>query len=367
MTETTLFASVKVEGQELVDWALRVTVEESDQRADVARIVFGDANLVMCDVLHEGQTVELDIGRSDEHGIVFRGIATSVTATFPRVGAPFVELVAQDSLILLAMIPKTKRWGATTVSAIVRAVALANSLVAGTVAPGDDAAFPEERPAQQVAETDLAFLQRLARASDSKLYVDHSNPVDSLNLVSTQSLLNAAPLQQTLIFNSTLQDFRVGFDSWAADPEEHAVTVDPDSGDRVTVDETLFQPADVTWAPDPTHVARLGDGAARVTALVGASAGVRAQLRTFQRIPPRLAGLAARPGSEHSRVHGDRLRHRGQTGRGRASGSIWLRPRTMVQVLGYGGRWSGTWYLARVRHELDLVIRTYACSFTCTR
>ena len=360
-------ASVKVEDQELVDYVVRVQLEESDSRADVVRVTFADGNLVMCDVLHEGQKVEIDMGRSDEHALVFRGVATSVTATFPRVGSPFVELVAQDSLILLALRPQTKRWGGTNVSSIVRRIALANSLVAGSISPGDDTAFPEERPAQQVAETDLAFLQRLARAYDSKLFVDHSGPVDSLNMVSTQSLLDADPLQQTLIFNSTLVDFRVGFDAWAADPEEHLVTTDPDSGDRVTVDETLFRPDDITWTPDPTRIAQMGDGAARVTALVGASAGARAQMRNYQRVPPRLAGAAARPASEHGRVHGDRLRHRGHTGRGRASGSIWIRPRARVQVLGYGGRWSGTWYLSRVRHELDLVLRTYACSFVCTR
>jgi len=366
MTETTLFASVKIEGQELVDYVVRIVVDESDTRADVARVTLADGNLVLCDVIHEGQKVEIDMGRSDEHALVFRGVTTSVTATFPRVGSPFVELVAQDSLILLAMKPQTKRWVAN-VSSIARQIALANSLVAGTIAPGEDAAFTEDHPAQQVAETDLAFLQRLARAYDSKLYVDHSNPVDSLNLVSNQSLLDATPLQQTLVFNSTLQDFRVGFDAWAADPEEHVVTTDPDSGDRVTVDETLFRPDDITWTPDATRIARLGDGAARVTALVGASAGARARMRDVQRVPPRLVGAPPRAASEHGRAHGDRLRHRGHTGRGRASGSIWLQPRARVQVQGYGGRWSGTWYLTRVRHELDLVLRTYACSFVCTR
>ena len=108
-------------------------------------------------------------------------------------------------------------------------------------------------------------------------------------------------------------------------------------------------------------------GAARVTALVGASAGVQDAAADFQRMPPRVAGASARPAAEHGRVHGDKVRHRGHTGRGRASGSIWLRPRALVQVLGYGGRWSGTWYLTRVRHELDLVLRTYTCCFTCTR
>jgi len=367
MTETALFASVKVQGQELVDYAVRVRLDESDTRADVASVTFGDANLVLCDILHEGQTLEIDIGRTDQHALVFRGVATSVHAHFGAVGSPTVELVAQDSLIKLALEARTKRWANATVSSIVSRIALDNSLRPGTIAPGEDASFPEERPAQQVTETDLAFLERLAHAYDSKLYVDHSQPVDALNFISNQSLLEAAPIEQSLVFNSTLVDFRVGYDAWATAPEEHVVTTDPTTGERVTVDETLFRPDDVAWTPDPTRIARLGAGSARVTALVAASAGARAQLRSFQRVPPRLAGAPARPATDHARVHSDRLRHRGHTGRGRASGSIWLRPRARINVLGYGGRWSGPWYLSRVRHELDLAVRTYACSFVCTR
>ncbi len=367
MSEGALFCAVTVQGQELTDYVARLEVEESDSRADVARILFGDSQLVLCDVLHEGLTVEIDLGRSDEHAVVFRGVATSVTSQFPHVGSPTVELVAEDSLIRLALEPRTKRWSNTSVSAIVQQVAAANGLLPGTIAPGDDAVFTDRQPAQQVAETDLAFLERLALDSDSKLYVDHSGPVDSLNLVSTQSLLAAAPLEQSLEFNSTLVDFRASFDAWAADPEEHLVTTDPDSGERVTVDERLAESGDTTWTPDPARIARLGDGATRIAALIASAAPVRAQLTDLWRIPARDAGAPARPASAHTRVHGDRLRRRGQTGRGRASGSIWLRPRARVEIVGYGGRWSGTWYLARVRHRLDLLTRSYESSFVSVR
>jgi hypothetical protein len=46
---------------------------------------------------------------------------------------------------------------------------------------------------------------------------------------------------------------------------------------------------------------------------------------------------------------------------------VWLRPRKRVEVIGYGGRWSGVWYLARVRHELDIQRRRYVSSFVGVR
>jgi hypothetical protein len=93
----------------------------------------------------------------------------------------------------------------------------------------------------------------------------------------------------------------------------------------------------------------------------------RAALRDFWRKSARVAGAPARPTSDQSQAYGDRSRRLGQSGRGRAKGSIWLRPRSRVSIVGHGGRWSGAWYLAQVRHELDMRRRSYLSAFVCTR
>lgn len=368
MTDDRPFCAVRVEATDLTPLAVRLQVEETDERADVARIVFGDSLLVLCDVLHEGMAVEVELGRTGEHAVVFRGIVTSVSAHFPPAGAPTVEVVAHDSLILLSMRPRTRRWANTGVGEIVRRIAVDHGLVAGTVAPGEEAVYPAERPAQQVAETDLAFLERLAQDHDAKLYVDHSGPVDQLCLVSTAALAAAAPLTHSLELNGSLVDFRASFDAWAANPSEELVTTDAESGDRIRTVEELVGAEPQAWAPDPWRLARLdpGDGAV-VAQLMTRSASKRAQLTRYWRVPPRVAGVPSRrPGDAHGAL-GDRLRRRGQTGRGRASGSMWLRPRARVEIVGYGGRWSGVWTLARVRHEVDLALRSYVTTFTCVR
>jgi hypothetical protein len=366
MTDPSPLCRVTVEGEDLTDLAVRVAVEESDERADLARIVFGDSMLVLCDALHEGLSVEVELGRADEHAVVFRGVVTSVTAVFPPAGSPTVELVAHDSLILLSLRARTRRWANTTVSSIVRRVALDHGLVAGRIDLRRDGSYPVERPLQQVAETDLALLERIARDHDAKLFVDHSGPVDQLCLVSTAALESAEPIDRSLVFNASLSDFRAGFDAWAADPSEELVTTDPD-GERLALAERLLQPDDARWTPDATRIARLGEGAGRVAAVIARGAGKRARLTDYWRVPPRTAGVPARPAGDTAGNHGDLLRRRGQTGRGRAGGSIWLRPRARVEITGYGGRWSGVWTLTRVRHDVELLTRSYTTSFVCVR
>jgi hypothetical protein len=361
-----VYCTVKIEGEDVSDLVTRLQLEESDSLADQARITFGDGDLVLSDVLHEGLAVEIDLGRPDEHAVVFRGVVTGVSANFPARGQPTVELTAADSLILLSMKAQTKRWWNTSVSGIVGQIASANGLLAGTISPGDDELVQDAHPLQQVAETDLAFLNRLAHDYDAKLYVDHSGPTDSLNFVSTQSLVQAAPIEQKLVFNGSLAEFRAMFDAFATAGEEALVSTDPQTGDPVKLSETLLGPTDSTWTPDPARIARLGGGG-RIATILAKSAAKKAKLTDYWRVPPREAGAPSRPSSDKSRTLGDRTRRLGQTGRGRALGSIWLKPRVRVTIEGYGGRWSGPWYVSRARHQLELPARTYVTSFLCVR
>jgi hypothetical protein len=359
------YCRVSVEGQEITDLVHRCELDESDERADQARLTLGDANLVLSDVLHEGLAVEVDLGRADEHAIVFRGVVTGVEAHFPSHGAATVDLTAADNLILLSLKAQTKRWWNTTVSQIVSDIAVANGLRPGTIAPAHDEQFDDARPAQQVVETDLAFLQRLARLYDAKLYIDHGEPTDTLNLVSTTSLMEAEPIDELLVFNGNMEDFRVAFDASATATEQSLVSTDPQTGEVVTLSERIAESGEASWTPDPGRVA-LGDGD-RLAGLLGQSAAKRASLTDYWRVPARVAGVPARPSSDGSSTFGDRARKLGQRGRGRTAGNIWLRPRTRVRIEGYGGRWSGPWYLAGVRHVLDLDDRDFVTSFTCTR
>src|SRR5215475_182678 len=165
------FVSVKVEGEEVNDLLELVEVEENDSQADLAILTFGDSHLILSDILHEGLTVEVDLGRKDAHALIFRGMIIGIRADFPSRGEARVEVQALDTLITMALRPKTLRWWNTTLSQIVRDLAIVNGFVPGDIEFAEDGVVDEVRPRQQVEETDLAFLHRLAQDYDCKVYV----------------------------------------------------------------------------------------------------------------------------------------------------------------------------------------------------
>ncbi|WP_406259086.1 contractile injection system protein, VgrG/Pvc8 family [Streptomyces chartreusis] len=358
---------VRIAGQDASAMVARVEVEESDLRADLATLTFHDRSLALPDILHEGLSVEIDLGSRTAHARVFRGTVSSVRCAFERLGAARVVVEAADALASLSLVPRTRRWWNTTLSAVVREVALAGGLAPGRVAPGEDPVFDEERPLQQVEETDLALLHRLAEAYDCKVAVDCSGPRDRLDFVATRALLADPPLEQQLVHNLNVLDLETAFDTFATDPRERLVTTDPQTGDRVETGQTSVTAADTGWVPDPTRIAALGKGGAWAAAILAAGAPVRARLTDTWRTQGRPAGAASRTASDRSSVFGDRARRFGQTATGRASGNVLFRPRRRVRLSGFGGRWSGDWYLAQVRHEVDVAARSYTTAFTARR
>jgi Phage tail baseplate hub (GPD) len=362
-----LYTSVKIEGVEMGDLLEGLVVEESDSQADLATLTFGDPDQVLSDILHEGLSIAIDLGREETHALLFRGAITGIQSIFPQRGQATIEIQAIDSLVQLNYQPHTKRWWNTTVSQIVRDIAIANHLLPGTIELTDDALISESRPRQQVEATDLAFLHQLAQDYDCKLYVEHGQGPDTLNFVSTQSLIAAEPIEQTLAANENLVDFIATYDTFATAPEMRLVATDPKTGDRIEIAQALASGSDAQWTPDPERLAQARAGAARLTRLLTLSASKRSRLQDFWRVPPRIVGAPARPQDDASGTVGDAARRLGQSARGRASGSIWLRPRRRVVIQGYGGRWSGDWYLAQVRHEMNLRQNSYISSFVCTR
>lgn len=361
------YLKVTVQGQDVSDLVVRAQVDESDTQADLATITFGNSDLVLSDLLTEGLTCEIDLGTTDEHAVVFRGSITGMGASFPLHGPVEVEVQAIDTLITLGLRPRTKRWFNMPLSQVVSELALANALLPGTITPDTDVLLSDTRPRQQVELTDLAFLRKLGQEFDCKVFVDHPTGSDTLNFVSTRQLVNGDPISIALAYNENVAEFHAEANAAAGDPKRRLVSTDPDTGERVEVERDLVGPTDLAWRPDAARIAALGAAAARASALAASFAPAYATLQSGLLVAPRSAGAAARPSSEGADLGGDYARRLGMTGRGRAGGSVWLRPRKPVSLTGFGGRWSGTWYIARVRHEIEPAHSRYFCAFECTR
>ncbi|HET6339859.1 MAG TPA: contractile injection system protein, VgrG/Pvc8 family [Polyangiales bacterium] len=361
------YLSATLEGEETRGLLRAVSVEESDRRASLATLVFGDSDLVLGDIVQEGLTVQIDLGVPDSHAVVFRGPITGLDVRYPAAETATVRVQALDSLAQLAFRYETKRWWNTTLSQVVTELATRHGMRPGTVTPTRDATFSEARPLQQVEESDLAFLQRLGKEHGCRVYVDHPEGPDALNFVSIANLVNEPPLPGALRFNDTLFDFSAQFEAFATDPAEDLVTTDPETGERVALTTQLASATDAQWVPDASRIARLGADAAAVTALVAKAAAKRASLADFWRNPPRAAGSASRATADTSGTHGDPARRLGQTARGRIAGNALLRPRKRITLEGCGGRWSGAWNVASVRHTIDLRTNTFDSHFVATR
>jgi hypothetical protein len=244
-------------------------------------------------------------------------------------------------------------------------IAVAHQLTAGRV--DTPAASGSPVAEYQVEETDLAFLYRLAADLDCKLFIDHTEARDSLNFVSTKSLMDDESSEVRLVFDMNVESFSPQFDVFATRPEHAVVTTDPVSAATVTLKQKHIDGTEGLWQPNADRIARLAGGAARVGTLAATSAGKRATVTDFWRRPPRVAGAASRPKTDEAGVAGDRARKLGQSARGRTDGNIAIRPRCRLKLEGYGGRWSGPWYAARVRHVVDFERRSFVTSFVCTR
>lgn len=361
-----IFVNVTIKGQDFGHQLIYLQVDEADGQADMAILTFGDSSLEMSSIFREGMPVEIDLGWNNGHTLIFRGQITGIRHHFRTQGNSQVEVEAMNSLIRLGLQPKTKRWWNTTISQIVRDIATANQFTPGTIEPTKDIALDESRPYNQIEETDLAFLLRLAQDFDSKLYVDYGDHQDTLNFVATSRLMAATPIQEQLVFNDNLTDFFPAFDAFATVPAMRLVTTDPVTCNPVEISQTLVDPDDSAWVPDPKRMARLGDTG--LSELWAKTVRQEENLQSFWQQQPRLVGAPSRDAANPAGTFGDRAKRLGQSAQGRASGSIGLRPRRPVVIKGCGGRWSkDNWYLAEVKHEINVEKRSYVCAFTCTR
>lgn len=357
------YVDLTIEGVPLSGRVSTVTLEESDSGADQANISLIDGEGVLADVLQEGMEVALDLGSFSLHAQVFRGLLTRLSATYSTAGNR-LEIEAHDALIRMNGVPCTRAFRQTDLASIVQQLARCAALQIGRIDILDPPQFSALRPCQQVEETDLAFLNRLAREFDCRMYIDHDGG-DTLHFVSTERLLEADAIESALVLGQNLSELEASVEAFAAGRTLRLVTTDQESGQRI---ESLqaFRKRE-SWTPDVKRLAMVGPESGKLMSLFLKGGERREQaLRAWGEVP-REVGSPSGKLSDMQQGRGNAARVTGLTARGQADGDILLRPRRCVMVHGCGGRWSGSWYLAKVTHELNLSERDYRCSFVCTR
>jgi phage protein D len=178
---------VKVGGEDLVrDLFLAVTKVEVDlKEKDPARFSFsvasafdwearefvgrrGQERIDLIDIFAFGDAVEIKLGYGEAGKLepMLNGIITEVGTSFAAGGTPELTVSGYDGLFAMGASKETRRWEKKRDSDAVRTIADANSL-SHDVMPTD---LIRER-IDQNAQTDLAFLEKLAEDSKFTFYM----------------------------------------------------------------------------------------------------------------------------------------------------------------------------------------------------
>jgi phage protein D len=301
--------------------------------------------------------------------VVFDGAVTRVRGYAGPHGQRLVTVVALDPAHRMHRLPRSHNHEGA-LSAIVRAVFGPYGLAEGAVTLADDPAFTAEAPLRQSAETDWAFLQRVARAHGCYAFVEFNEGASKFYFVSAASLTAAEPVGELDYANGSgsLLAFTYKRAAAHAAPQQQVATVDPTSGDVLAATPEPRTP-DPPAEANADQAALLGQAGPEATARYNAAAELAAgaavnpadlrPVTILAGVPsdPTLAARAARP---------DPTRAQGWYGTGVAPGMPLLRAKTMLTLRGVGA-WAEErpWYVEQARH----VVRggAYHTQFVVTR
>jgi len=361
MADPTPFISVRWQDGEIGSVIQQVNVEDHDRLIDRARIVVDDPRELAGNIVQEGQTVQVDIGWSDDHQIIFEG---EVVRAVPEStgGRRRVTITALDYGLRLRRHdrppddPPYRGKLSDIVLRLASGVATSGLTVsADNIKPDPDPEFTETRElVRRAGLNDWDFIQQLAVENDCRAFVEFNDGHSTFYFVRTQTLLDAAPmgsLHQCPGYTELL-DFRSQRIASGAAPAYTTSTVDPSTG--TSVDSAAPAP---TPTPPPTpdadvrsRLSDVSDGDA-LAYDAGIDAAGRATTTPADQVPQVfLPGLPSDPALAERLLRRDRTRILGQLGEGTALGNVHLRAKGRLTLEGVPTWSEGDWYVARVNH-----------------
>jgi hypothetical protein len=169
-----------------------LTIDEESGKPGQLSIDMSDPFKVLGHALQEGMDIEVDLGTSDDHSIIFRGRIYKVDSDFPAEGVPTVKLSAYDKSMQMGLRKRNRPWTDMTLSELVTEVAGEYFDSSVSVNLLGDPQFTGNGIRQQ-DETDLAFLLRLAARYGSELFVITDDDSDTFNFEAQLNIMQAEP------------------------------------------------------------------------------------------------------------------------------------------------------------------------------
>jgi phage protein D len=318
--------------------------------------------------------IEVDLGTSEDHSIVFRGRVYRVDGTFPENDVPKLRLRAYDGTMAMGLRRRNRPFTDASLSDIVNEVAGAHFATIDVSVLGDPTF--SGNGIRQDDETDLAFLLRLARAYGCVMYVEPGDGGDTFKFIAQRNIMTAEP-QVTLYYGRCDIPHRLLTFQSSTDVSEIRLPrvlsgIDFDTGEPTevtTAEQTEVGAAEDAYFDENLTALREREPirAAQLEGLLGAAEATHSSLLTelgeSEREPiptfTTQAELQTRAQNQFS------TSLRGMRASGTALGVKDLIARTSVGIEDVGGRFSGTWYLSLVRQIVNR--EGHQTQFECQR
>jgi len=351
-------------------------LEEDNTQADQLSVDVSDPYKVLGHAFQEGMEVEVELGKGDDHSVMFRGVIYKVNGTFPETGVPTLAIKAYDKSMDMGLLKRNRPWVNRTLSQIVADVAQPyfpvprqDVVVLGDPDFGDDGM-------RQQDETDLAFLLRLGGEFGCEMFVDSDDFGETLHFLSQKSIMERDPVATlhygrcdvetrllsfepgTDVTNIQLPQVLSGTDYATGTVSDVTLGDDEELGDQddAFVDENLT-----------AFRKRYPDKADQLEGLLGAAEDIHTAVRTKLGTATRRAitTFVSPTELQQRRKNQFSTSRLGMRASGVTDGNRALHAQSTISLEDVGGRFSGTWYVSQVKHTLNG--QGYKTEFQCQR
>lgn len=352
------------------------TWEQDDTKPDRLTLVVPDNHKVLSHVLVEGMRIDFAFGTENNHATVFRGRIYGVDVV-TRSGEPqTLTIRAEDRLAELGLKhTRLRRWAEQPLSALVTQLLQPYSF---SEAPSIDAGGDPLVEETQFDENDLIFLSRLCEYFGCVAYIEQLPHREVFRFVG-RSILAARSPELYLSHGRTGASNSLTEFNGTCDVRRASVGYVLGGVDRKTREQLEPLRVRPEWrgaTDDPfleENLAAIVDQGkrAQLRAMIAATpiaGGELVMLREgdlSEQLDPYITKATTAAELALRRDNWRSVNALGMSASGSCAGIPTLRARTTINIDDVGGRLSGHWYVAEVKHTVDR--NGYLTDFSCKR
>jgi hypothetical protein len=327
-------------------------VEDNDRLIDRAVVVLNDPNGTGSEAPREGNTLLVDLGWGENHAVLFEGEITQIANAAAGCDPKQLTITALDLSYRIRRRPFRATHHIGSLSSILRTIVTREpntGIAVGQIEPAPDPEFTEAAPLRQTTQNDWDFILLLARRYACRAFVEYNGGASKFYFIPIARLVEGEAMGTLTATGMAGRITRFSYERAAssAAPRSETATIDPITGDTVTVPAP---PPAAEPAHTPSETVAEAGGSALDSAL-----GVAAEATET---PSSHRPEGFRPGSPSSSTRAetdaaqDPTLALGFTARGACVGTVMLRAKGAVDVAGISGWGTGRWYVRKVKHTV---------------